>query len=82
MSIKSGTNAFHGEGYEYVRNTVLDAIHFSSNRNGTGRQAWHQNPCGANIGGPVKKEKFFFLAITRVSEAITVPRIWSTTTSS
>ncbi len=60
MSTKSGTNAFHGETYEYLRNTVLDANTFFANREGTGRQAWHQNQFGANIGGPIKRDKLFF----------------------
>ena len=62
MSTKSGTNAFHGEVYEYLRNTVLDANSFFSNRTGAGRQAWHQNQFGGNVGGPIKKEKLFFFA--------------------
>ena len=62
MSTKSGTNAFHGTAYEYLRNTVLDASSFFSNRTGQGRQAWHQNQFGGNIGGPIKKNKAFFFA--------------------
>ncbi len=60
MSTKSGTNAFHGEAYEYLRNTVLDANTFFANRAGQGKQAWHQNQFGANFGGPIKKDKLFF----------------------
>ena len=60
MSTKSGTNAFHGEAYEYLRNTVLDANAFFANRQGGARQAWHQNQFGANFGGPIKKDKLFF----------------------
>lgn len=60
MSTKSGTNAFHGEAYEYVRNTVLDANTFFANRTDQGRQAWHQNQFGANVGGPIRKQKLFF----------------------
>jgi hypothetical protein len=59
MSTKSGTNAFHGDAYEYIRNTVLDANDFFSNRAGKPRQAWHQNQFGANMGGPLKKDKLF-----------------------
>ncbi len=60
MSTKSGTNAFHGEAYEYVRNTVFDANNFFANREGEGRQTWHQNQFGANLGGPIKHNKLFF----------------------
>ncbi len=62
MSTKSGTNTFHGEAFEYLRNTVLDANNFFSNRTGTGRQAWHQNQFGANVGGPIMHNKLFFFA--------------------
>lgn len=60
MSTKSGTNTFHGTAYEYVRNTLFDANNFFSNRLGKGRQAWHQNQFGGNLGGPVIKNKVFF----------------------
>ena len=60
MSTKSGTNSFHGTGYEYLRNTVLDANDFFAKRLNLGTQAWHQHSFGANIGGPLKKDKFFF----------------------
>ena len=55
MSTKSGTNAFHGEAYEYLRNTVLNANAFFANRTNQGKQAWHQNQFGANFGGPHQK---------------------------
>ena len=62
MSTKSGTNAFHGTAFEYLRNTVLDANNYFANREGTGRQSWHQNQFGANVGGPIKHNKYFFFA--------------------
>ena len=62
MTTKSGTNAFHGLAFEYLRNTVLDANTFFANHTGAGRQAWHQNQFGANGGGPIKKDKIFFFA--------------------
>ena len=59
MSTKSGTNTFHGDAYEYVRNTLLNANNFFANRTGAGRQAWHQNQFGGNGGGPILKNKMF-----------------------
>ena len=56
MSTKSGTNAFHGTAFEYLRNTVLDANNYFANRLGTERQSWHQNQFGANVGGPIKQK--------------------------
>ena len=60
MSTKSGSNAFHGETYEYVRNTLFDANTFFANRAHAGRQNWHQNQFGGNLGGRIKKDKVFF----------------------
>src|ERR1700761_6791465 len=60
MSTKSGTNGFHGTAFEFLRNTVLDANSFFTNRSGGKRQPWHQNQFGGNFGGPIKKDKFFF----------------------
>jgi hypothetical protein len=59
MSTKSGTNTFHGDVYEYVRNTLFNANNFFAKRTGAGRQAWHQNQFGANGGGPILKNRMF-----------------------
>ena len=55
---KSGTNTFHGAAWEYVRNNMFDAAPWGS----TGHPALHLNNFGANIGGPVLKNKLFFFA--------------------
>jgi outer membrane receptor protein involved in Fe transport len=60
ISTKSGTNEFHGNAYEYFRNTVLDANDWFSNHEGLGRSPLHQNQYGANLGGPAIKNKLFF----------------------
>ena len=53
---KSGTNAFHGDLFEYFRNTILDAQgYFNSTR-----PQWNQNQFGGTIGGPIKKDSSFF----------------------
>jgi carboxypeptidase family protein len=53
---KSGTNNFHGDVYEYFRNTVLDAQgYFNSTR-----PQWNQNQFGGTFGGPIKKDRTFF----------------------
>lgn len=59
ISTKSGTNEFHGTTYEYFRNTVLDANDWFSNHQGLKKPPLHQNQFGANIGGPVVKNKVF-----------------------
>jgi hypothetical protein len=61
--LKSGTREFHGDAYEFFRNTVLDANEFFLNREGEARPEINQNIFGGSLGGPVGKEKlgFFFL---------------------
>jgi hypothetical protein len=60
ISSKSGTNSFHGNAYEYFRNTLLDANDWFSNHNNLGKSVLHQNQYGINLGGPALKNKLFF----------------------
>jgi len=53
---KSGTNNFHGDLFEYFRNTVLDAQGYFN----TTRPQWNQNQYGGTFGGPIKKDSTFF----------------------
>ncbi len=62
MSLKSGTNAMHGNVFEFLRNEKLDANGFFNNRNNVKRQALRQNIFGGTIGGPIQKNKMFFFA--------------------
>ena len=55
---KSGTNAFHGNLYEYFRNTVLDARGYPD----TSKPQLNQNQFGGTFGGPIKKDRTFFFA--------------------
>jgi len=55
-TIKSGTNRFHGSGFEYLRNTVLNARGFFP----AVRPIEHQNEFGGTVGGPILKNKLFF----------------------
>lgn len=57
---KSGTNDWHGAGYEYHRNTVTAANTFFNNAAGIPRAALIRNQFGASLGGPVKKDRLFF----------------------
>ena len=50
---KSGTNQFHGDAWEFLRNTVLDARNFFNPTVST----FHQNQFGGTLGGPVRKDK-------------------------
>jgi Carboxypeptidase regulatory-like domain/TonB-dependent Receptor Plug Domain/TonB dependent receptor len=56
---KSGTNAFHGDVYEFWRNDALDANDFFSNRNGQPLPTLRRNQFGAAAGGPIIKDRTF-----------------------
>jgi outer membrane receptor protein involved in Fe transport len=61
---KSGTNAWHGSAWEYLRNDALDANYFFNNQNDTARAPLHFNQFGLTAGGPIVKDKlFFFLSL-------------------
>ena len=54
----SGTNAFHGDAFEYIRNNWIDATNFFS----SSPDQLHQNQFGGTIGGPIRRDKLFFFA--------------------
>ncbi|HYM74761.1 MAG TPA: TonB-dependent receptor [Candidatus Dormibacteraeota bacterium] len=56
---KSGTNRIHGSGFEFLRNTSLDAKnYFAASTDKT--PVFRQNQFGGTIGGPIKRDKTFF----------------------
>ena len=65
---KSGTNELHGSAYDYLRNDILNANSFFSNRAGIAKSAFRFNQFGATAGGPLRlgrlydgrKRSFFF----------------------
>ena len=66
LSTKSGSNSFHGSGYEYFRNKVLNANEYFNkgteiaNGQSNTPPPWTQNQYGFQVGGPVIKDKTFF----------------------
>lgn len=66
---KSGTNKFHGDVYEFLRNNVLDANEFFNKLNGHNTPPFRMNQFGFTAGGPVylpkiyhgKDRNFFFV---------------------
>src|SRR5262245_49045980 len=56
---KSGTNEFHGDVYEFLRNDKLDANDFFSNRAHQPRPTLRRNQYGAAGGGPIRKDRTF-----------------------
>jgi Carboxypeptidase regulatory-like domain/TonB-dependent Receptor Plug Domain len=58
---RSGTNAFHGSAYEFLRNSALDAKNFFEAAD-TAKAPFKRNQFGGAIGGPIFKNKTFFFA--------------------
>ncbi len=54
---KAGTNGFHGNLFNFLRNTDFDAANFFA---GGARGDFKQNQFGGTIGGPIKKDRVFF----------------------
>src|SRR5436309_413694 len=61
-TIKSGTNGFHGDAWEFFRNDVLNAKSWSNNFNNLAKDKVRWNMFGATFGGPAIKNKLFFFA--------------------
>jgi hypothetical protein len=65
VSIKSGTNQFHGTAYEYIRNDIFDSRDAFNyvDRDGDGKAdpaSLRQNQFGATLGGPIRRNQTFF----------------------
>ena len=60
LQIKSGANALHGSGFEFLRNSAFDANNFFNNRAGRAKPDFSQHQFGGTIGGPVVKDKTFY----------------------
>ena len=56
---KSGSNGFHGDGWEFYANSGMDARYFFNNG---AQPSFNRNQFGGTIGGPIKKDKLFFFA--------------------
>ncbi len=55
---KSGTNQWHGDVFDFLRNSDMDSRNFFSPSRGT----LHQNEFGGTIGGPIIRDKLFFFS--------------------
>jgi hypothetical protein len=58
MVTRSGSNAFHGDFYDFLRNDAMDSRNFFASQ----VEPLHRNQYGATLGGPIRRNKdFFFL---------------------
>ncbi len=69
VATKNGTSTFHGDAYEFVRNTDLNANEWFNKQGGGAIQPYHRNDFGYTVGGPIfipkhynssKNKTFFF----------------------
>src|SRR5437667_246583 len=85
-TLKGGTNQFHGNVFEFLRNDKLDANGFFNNRNKAARAPIRRNIFGGTLGGPVIKNKAFFFVdyegteqrTSGASTASVAPTAWRT----
>lgn len=57
---KSGTNDWHGAGFDYLRNTALNARNYFNTVSSGSQQPFHLNQFGGAVGGAIIKNKTFF----------------------
>jgi hypothetical protein len=66
---KSGTNQFHGDAFDFVRNYIFDSRNFFAPT----RDTLKQNQFGGTLGGPIKKDKLFFFGSYQGTRTRTAP---------
>jgi hypothetical protein len=69
--LKSGSNQFHGSGFEFLRNSALDAKNYFDTSSGP-NPPFKQNQFGGSFGGPIIKNRTFFFGDyqgTRIRQA-------------
>ena len=62
MVIKSGTNQFHGNAFEYWRDNKLAATPWATNRAGGQKAGFSRDLFGGTVGGPLLRNRVFFFA--------------------
>jgi hypothetical protein len=94
VMLRSGTNDLHGTAYEFVRNDILSANDFFSNRTGSERDVVRYNRFGGTIGGPVllpkkifgplgydgRNRSFFFFAYEGLKDVFPDPQFFTVPT--
>ena len=74
VETKSGSNSLHGVAYEYLRNDALDARNFFD---GSQKTPLRQNIFGFEAGGPIRKNKTFFMGSEDWRRRSTGDTLWS-----
>src|SRR5438874_7269488 len=60
LQIKSGTNAMHGSGFEFLRNDAFDANNYFNDLAGRAKPDFSQHQYGGTISGPIVKDHTFY----------------------
>jgi hypothetical protein len=80
---KGGTNNWHGDAFDYLRNNHLDARNFFDPApallNGQRTALFVRNNFGASVGGPIKKDKTFFYLVYESLRFVQTDAIQTTT---
>src|SRR5258708_4015398 len=72
--LKSGSNAWHGTLFDYVRNSVFDANYTQNNQVGAPRGKHITNQFGGTVGGPLRHDKdFLFVSFEGFRERVPFP---------
>ena len=58
---KSGTNEFHGSGYEFFRDSAFDSNNFFAKRAGQPLGDFRRSQFGGVLGGPIRRSRTFFM---------------------
>ncbi len=62
LASPSGTNRFHGEAYDFLRNDIFDATDPIDALNPTHQPPFHLNQFGGSFAGPIQHDRTFFFA--------------------
>lgn len=78
-TLRSGSNNWHGDVFEYFRNRLLDANTFQNNANGLPKGFHNQHQFGGVVGGALRKDKdFVFFSFEGWQEVVPFPALSST----
>jgi outer membrane receptor protein involved in Fe transport len=79
---RNGTNAYHGEAYEYWQGNSLVPVTLPNKRNGlTSTPRFDQNQVGGSLGGPIRKNKLFFFSNIETDRRAEAPSAGNATTA-
>ena len=88
LSVKSGTNQFHGAAYEYLRRTGLNANSYANNASNTPRAFYTSDQYGFEVDGPIilpkyngRDRTFFMFSLEKYRDQLPRPSLGSVPTA-